>query len=112
MCSPIRFDPEQIVRKRRDTARISQLDSIINVLFEDRAVGRITPERFEQIYSNYEKEQAAVKAKLALLEAEHVEVRRRYLSEYKNDGDSIKEAYKKAYTNIIADISEEIQCQD
>ena len=57
MCSPIRFDPEQIVRKRRDTARISQLDSIINVLFEDRAVGRITPERFEQIYSNYEKAQ-------------------------------------------------------
>ena len=50
------------------TARISQLDSIINVLFEDRAVGRITPERFEQMYSNYEKEQSAVKAKLAVLE--------------------------------------------
>ena len=50
------------------TARISQLDSIINVLFEDRAVGRITPERFEQIYSNYEKEQAEIKTKLAVLE--------------------------------------------
>lgn len=68
MCSPIWFDPEQIVRKRRDTARISQLDSIINVLFEDRAVGRITPERFEQIYSNYKKEQAEIKTKLTVLE--------------------------------------------
>lgn len=50
------------------TARISQLDSIINVLFEDRAVGRISPERFEQIYSNYEKEQAEIKKKLEILE--------------------------------------------
>lgn len=50
------------------TARISQLDSIINVLFEDRAVGRITPERFDQMYSNYEKEQAEIKTKLAVLE--------------------------------------------
>ena len=50
------------------TARISQLDSIINVLFEDRAVGRITLERFEQMYSNYEKEQAEIKKKLEIRE--------------------------------------------
>ena len=38
------------------------------MLFEDRAVGRITPERFEQMYSNYEKEQAEIKKKLEILE--------------------------------------------
>lgn len=67
---------------------------------------------YYEIINDIEKDPHSYISKLALLEAEHVEVRRRYLSEYKNDGDSIKEAYKKAYTNIIADISEEIQCQD
>lgn len=67
---------------------------------------------YYEIINDIEKDAHPNVAKLALLEAEHVEVKIRYLSEYKKYGDSIKEVYKKAYTNIIADISEEIKWQD
>ncbi len=49
------------------TARIGQLDNIIATLYEDRVVGRLSPERYDQLSAKYEKEQAEIKAKLEVI---------------------------------------------
>ena len=46
------------------SARIKQLDNIIATLYEDRVVGRLSPERYDQLSAKYEEEQAEIKAKL------------------------------------------------
>ena len=46
------------------SARIKQLDNIIATLYEDRVIGRLTPERYDQLSAKYEEEQAEIKAKL------------------------------------------------
>ena len=46
-------------------ARIKQLDNIIATLYEDRVIGRLSPERYDQLSAKYEEEQAEIKAKLA-----------------------------------------------
>ena len=43
--------------------RLKQLDSIIRCLYEDRVVGRITPERYDEMVVGYEKEMAELKQK-------------------------------------------------
>lgn len=40
-------------RKAEYIARISQLDGIIRTLYEDRVVGRISPERYDTLASDY-----------------------------------------------------------
>ncbi|MBQ8119929.1 MAG: recombinase family protein, partial [Ruminococcus sp.] len=45
-------------------SRIKQLDNIIASLYEDRVIGRITPERYDQLSAKYEWEQADIRAKL------------------------------------------------
>ena len=63
---------EESKRQLRDTqkqqnelnARINQLDNIIATLYEDSVIGRITPERYDQLSAKYEREQAEIKAKL------------------------------------------------
>ena len=44
--------------------RIKELDRIIRVLYEDRVVGRITPERYDEMANSYEQEQAELKQEL------------------------------------------------
>ena len=39
-------------------ARVKQLDNIIATLYEDRVIGRIPPERYDQLSAKYEQEQA------------------------------------------------------
>lgn len=51
-------------RKAEYTARINQLDGIIRMLYEDRVIGRISPERYDTLAADYEKEQADLKANL------------------------------------------------
>ena len=51
-------------------ARLSQLDNIIRTLYEDRVIGRITPERYDWLAVGYESEQIDIKAKLAALESD------------------------------------------
>ena len=51
------------------TARIKQLDNIIATLYEDRVIGRITPERYDQLSAKYEQEQAEIKAKIEQMTA-------------------------------------------
>jgi len=50
--------------------RFNQLDNIIAMLYEDRTIGRITPERYDQLATKYEQEQADIKAKLADLNSQ------------------------------------------
>ena len=49
------------------TARIGQLDNIIATLYEDRVIGRLSPERYDQLSAKYEEEQAEIKAKLEVI---------------------------------------------
>lgn len=55
-------------------------------------------------------------AKLALLEAEHIEVKRRSLTHFMEkeqiDGEDKSRAYRAAYLCILKEIAEEIKCQD
>lgn len=43
--------------KQQIETRISQVENIIRCLYEDRATGRITPERYDTMASDYEQEQ-------------------------------------------------------
>ncbi|SDB32843.1 Site-specific DNA recombinase [Ruminococcaceae bacterium FB2012] len=70
--------------KAEYAARLGQLDAIIRTLYEDRVIGRITPERYDQLSSGYEQEQADIKAKLEQLESEidTAKVREACISEF------------------------------
>ena len=47
--------------------RINELDNIIQCLFEERAAGRMTPERYDKLAAGYETEQRELEAELAEL---------------------------------------------
>jgi len=55
--------------------RIAELDRIISKLYEDRVAEKITEERFDKFFANYEKEQADLIAGTAMLRAEVEELR-------------------------------------
>lgn len=57
----------ELERKQIET-RISQIDNTIRCLYEDRVVGRITPERYDSLAAGYESEQRELREKLAVLE--------------------------------------------
>ncbi len=59
-------------RKEMDAAekRIAELGAIFKRLYEDSVIGRISDERFTELSADYEQEQAALKARLAALQAE------------------------------------------
>ncbi len=50
--------------------RIAELGAIFKRLYEDSVIGRISDERFTELSADYEQEQAALKARLAALQAE------------------------------------------
>lgn len=56
--------------KEQISARVTQLDSIIRCLYEDRVTGRITPERYDFLAGGYEQEQSQLKSKLSELESQ------------------------------------------
>jgi septal ring factor EnvC (AmiA/AmiB activator) len=47
--------------------RFSELDHIIKKIYEDNATGRLTNERFDKMYSEYEAEQSGLKAAISSL---------------------------------------------
>lgn len=57
----------ELERKQIET-RIAQIDNTIRCLYEDRVVGRITPERYDSLAAGYESEQRELREKLAALE--------------------------------------------
>ena len=54
-------------RKQIET-RIAQIDNTIRCLYEDRVVGRITPERYDSLSAGYETEQRELRETLTVLE--------------------------------------------
>lgn len=56
-------------RRSEYGSRINQLDNAISMLYMDRVTGRITPERYDILAADYEKEQSNLKSKLAELDS-------------------------------------------
>ena len=60
-------------RKQIET-RITQIDNTVRCLYEDRVIGRITPERYDSLAAGYESEQNELHEKLAELERKAAEL--------------------------------------
>ena len=54
-------------KRSKIESRIKELDNVMSCLYEDRALGRITPERYDKYAEGYEKEQRELIAELAVL---------------------------------------------
>ena len=50
--------------------RLSEIDNIINQLYEDKVGGALSPERFSKMLSNYEKEQETLRGKCESLQVQ------------------------------------------
>ena len=66
------------------TTRLHELDNIIRCLYEDRVVGRITPERYDFLASGYEEEQAQICSKLSELNGKinELDLQDKYVKEF------------------------------
>ncbi len=64
--------------------RITKLDNIIRCLYEDKATGRITLERYGTMASGYEQEQAELKQKLQSItqKIDEMNLREMYVQEF------------------------------
>lgn len=60
--------------KQRIESRIKELDNIIRCLYEDRVVGRITPERYDTMALGYEQEQASLREEFQKLTEQIIEL--------------------------------------
>lgn len=65
-----RLRKESKQKQSRRENRIKELDSIMICLYADRALGRITPERYNSLSAGYEKEQSELKTELAKLSSQ------------------------------------------
>ena len=70
--------------KSQVTTRLHELDNIIRCLYEDRVVGRITPERYDFLASGYEEEQAQIRSKLNELNEKinEIDLQEKYVKEF------------------------------
>ena len=70
--------------KSQLTTRISELDNIIRCLYEDRVIGRITPERYDFLASGYEEEQAQIRTKLNELNEKinEIDLQEKYVKDF------------------------------
>lgn len=70
-------------RKQIET-RIAQIDNTIRCLYEDRVVGRITPERYDSLSAGYEAEQIEFREKLMALENQltKLDLQNKYIGEF------------------------------
>ena len=55
-------------------SRVKEIDKIIRCLYEDRVVGRITPERYDELACGYELEQTEIKQELESITARIAEM--------------------------------------
>lgn len=62
-----RIEKNAIQEKASVEERIKKIDGIIRCLYEDRVVGRITPERYDEMVAGYEEEHSEQKKKLTEL---------------------------------------------
>ena len=63
-----KIEREAVRQQNEIESRLKKLDSIIRCLYEDRVVGRITPERYDEMVVGYENELAELKQKLTELQ--------------------------------------------
>ena len=63
----LKVKKESELRRDKVEMRINELDNIIQCLFEERAAGRMTPERYDKLAAGYETEQQELVAELAEL---------------------------------------------
>ena len=70
--------------KSQLTTRLHELDNIIRCLYEDRVVGRITPERYDFLASGYEEEQAQIRSKLNELNGKinEIDLQEKYVKDF------------------------------
>ena len=70
--------------KSQLTTQIHELDNIIRCLYEDRVVGRITPERYDFLASGYEVEQAQIRTKLNKLNEKinEIDLQEKYVKDF------------------------------
>lgn len=71
---------------KRIQKRIKELDKVIRCLYEDRVVGKITPERYDALAADYEDEQRSLKEKLNEIEQQinQADVQEQYVQEFIN----------------------------
>ena len=62
-----KIEREAVKQQTEIESRLKKLDSIIRCLYEDRVVGRITPEHYDEMVVGYENELAELKQKLTEL---------------------------------------------
>ena len=63
----LKVKKESELKRDKVEMRINELDNIIQCLFEERAAGRMTPERYDKLAAGYETEQRELEAELAEL---------------------------------------------
>lgn len=70
--------------KSQLSARLHELNNIIRCLYEDRVIGRITPERYDFLASGYEEEQAQIRKKLNTLneKTNEIDMQEKYVKEF------------------------------
>ena len=76
--STAKANKKQIAKNER---RISELNKIILALYEDKALGKLPEERYEEMTANYDTELAEIKSQNAILQSE--------LDEFTADNDNI-----------------------
>jgi ABC-type phosphate transport system auxiliary subunit len=81
---------------QRYESKISQLDNAIQLLFMDRANGKITDERYDMLSANFEKEQSELKAKLNALDSQldEMKVREKCVRDFINNAKQYTEIHR------------------
>ncbi len=79
-----KFNKSAEQERKQIENRIAQIDNTIRCLYEDRVVGRITPERYDSLATNYETEQRELREKLTVLEKRitEFELQDKYIKEF------------------------------
>ena len=57
-------------RIAKNERRIAEIEKVFRGLYEDKILGRLTPERFDEMSAGYEREQAELKAQAAAMQSE------------------------------------------
>ena len=69
-----KFSKSSEQERKQIEIQIVQIDNTIRCLYEDRVVGRITPERYDSLAVGYESEQTELREKLTRLDRKAAEL--------------------------------------
>ncbi len=79
-----KFSKSAEQERKQIESRIAQIDNTIRCLYEDRVVGRITPERYDLLAAGYETEQTELCEKLTRLDkrAAELDLQEQYIRKF------------------------------